>query len=59
MNEIFKRRNYYSRKNRRCILESKGNYRILVASSFVVEGHFVAILLRDFDLMIAIETTGE
>ena len=32
MYKILKRKSYYSRKNSRCILESKGNYRILIAS---------------------------
>ena len=50
MYEIFKNRNNYSIKHNRCILESKGNYRILVASPFCDKGRFVAILLRDFDL---------
>ena len=56
MNEIFKRRNYYSRKSSRCILESKGYYSILVASPFGDEVHFVVILLCDAKLMIAIES---
>ena len=59
MNKIFKRRDYYSRKNSRCILESKGHYRILVASPFCDECCFMEILLRDPDLMIAREAISE
>ena len=57
---IFKRRNYlYSRKYSRCILESKGNYRILVASPFYAEGCLVAILLHNSYLMISREAIRE
>ena len=59
MDEIFKSNYNYSRKNRRRILESKGHYRILIASPFRDEGFFVAIFLRDSDLVIARETIGE
>ena len=59
MYEILKRRNYYSKKNSRIILESKGHYRILIASPFYDEGCFVSILLRNSDLMIAKEAVGE
>ena len=52
MYEIFKRRKYYSRKNSKCILESKGHYRILVASPFCYKACFVAVLLFNSELMV-------
>ena len=59
MNEIFKSKNYYSRKNSRCILESKGHYHILVAYSACNKVCFMSILLHDMDLMVAREAISE
>ena len=59
MNKIFKSIDCYSIKNSRCILESKGHYRILIASPFYDQGHFVAIHQRKFQLKMGLLTLTE
>ena len=59
MYKIFKCNNNDSRKNCRCNIESKGDYRVLLASPIRHKGSLVLVLLYNFDLMVSQESISE
>ena len=59
MNKKFKGNDYYSRKNNRSILESKGNYYVLETTPLCHKGCLVPVFLCDSNLMVAKEPISD